>query len=81
MLICASCGGENQAGARFCNDCGAALATTLSYLLTAVIAWIFFRRVTMIRFGALIPRSEDVREARDAIRLLGRTARTLMRRR
>ena len=28
MLICASCGGENQAGARFCNDCGAALATT-----------------------------------------------------
>jgi class 3 adenylate cyclase/tetratricopeptide (TPR) repeat protein len=28
VLICASCGGENQAGARFCNDCGAALATT-----------------------------------------------------
>ena len=28
MLVCASCGGENQAGARFCNDCGAALATT-----------------------------------------------------
>ena len=28
MLTCASCGGENQAGARFCNDCGAALATT-----------------------------------------------------
>src|SRR5262245_33901891 len=28
MPICASCGGENQAGARFCSDCGAALATT-----------------------------------------------------
>jgi class 3 adenylate cyclase len=28
VLICATCGGENQTGARFCNDCGAALATT-----------------------------------------------------
>ena len=28
MLICASCGRENPADARFCNDCGAALATT-----------------------------------------------------
>jgi len=28
VLICATCGGENQAGARFCSDCGAALATT-----------------------------------------------------
>jgi class 3 adenylate cyclase/tetratricopeptide (TPR) repeat protein len=27
VLICASCGGKNQAGARFCNGCGAALAT------------------------------------------------------
>ena len=28
MLICASCGRENPIGARFCNACGAALATT-----------------------------------------------------
>ncbi|HEU4972037.1 MAG TPA: adenylate/guanylate cyclase domain-containing protein [Gaiellaceae bacterium] len=28
MLICTTCGGENPADARFCNDCGAALATT-----------------------------------------------------
>src|SRR5687767_10422152 len=28
MLTCASCGHENQAGARFCNGCGAALAPT-----------------------------------------------------
>ena len=28
MLICASCGRENPAGARFCNACGAALGTT-----------------------------------------------------
>jgi class 3 adenylate cyclase len=28
VLICASCGGQNQAGARFCNDCGAVLAAT-----------------------------------------------------
>jgi len=27
VLVCASCGGKNQAGARFCNGCGAALAT------------------------------------------------------
>ena len=26
MLICQSCGQENQPGARFCNGCGAALA-------------------------------------------------------
>ena len=28
MLICESCGRDNPAGARFCNSCGAALATT-----------------------------------------------------
>ena len=28
MLICASCGRDNPVGARFCNGCGAALATT-----------------------------------------------------
>ena len=27
MLICAICGRDNPEGARFCNDCGAALAT------------------------------------------------------
>jgi class 3 adenylate cyclase/tetratricopeptide (TPR) repeat protein len=27
VLICASCGHENRAGARFCNGCGASLAT------------------------------------------------------
>jgi class 3 adenylate cyclase len=27
VLICASCGRDNPAGARFCNGCGAALAT------------------------------------------------------
>jgi class 3 adenylate cyclase/tetratricopeptide (TPR) repeat protein len=30
VLICTSCGRENPADARFCNDCGAALATTAS---------------------------------------------------
>ena len=28
MLTCASCGRDNPSGARFCNGCGAALATT-----------------------------------------------------
>jgi class 3 adenylate cyclase len=28
VLICANCGRENPVDARFCNDCGAALATT-----------------------------------------------------
>jgi class 3 adenylate cyclase/tetratricopeptide (TPR) repeat protein len=31
VVICASCGRDNPVGARFCNECGAALGTTTSH--------------------------------------------------
>lgn len=41
---------------------GAAIVSSLSYTLTAVISLVFFRRVTGIRWGdALVPRREDLR--------------------
>jgi O-antigen/teichoic acid export membrane protein len=60
---------------------GAAIATTLSYILTSAVAWLFYRRATGLRFRALIPGRADIREARAALGLVSRTARTVMRRR
>jgi Na+-driven multidrug efflux pump len=52
---------------------GAAIATTLSYVLTTAVALVFFRRVTALRPRALVPEAADVREARAAaVALLGR---------
>ena len=52
---------------------GAAIATTLSYIITTAVAWIFFRRVTGLQLRQLVPRAEDLHEARDAATSLVRT--------
>jgi len=49
---------------------GAALASSLSYALTAVLTYVFFQRVTQIRMReALLPRAEDIADYGGLLRL------------
>jgi O-antigen/teichoic acid export membrane protein len=49
---------------------GAAIASSLSYALTAVLTYVFFQRVTRIRMReALLPRAEDVADYGGLLRL------------
>lgn len=56
---------------------GAALASTGSYIATTIVALFYFRRVTGLNVGALIPRGAELAD----YRLLGARIRTRMRRR
>jgi O-antigen/teichoic acid export membrane protein len=57
---------------------GAATASTFSYVLTTIVAWIFYRRVTGLPFRTLIPGRQDVREAWDSAVVLLRTGRAAL---
>jgi O-antigen/teichoic acid export membrane protein len=57
---------------------GAALASTISYTLTTLVAWVFYRRVTGLRFRTLIPGREDLREAWDSVVILARSGRAAL---
>jgi len=59
---------------------GAAVASTVSYTLTTLVAWVFYRRVTGLRFRTLIPGREDLREAWDSAVILARSGRAALRR-
>jgi O-antigen/teichoic acid export membrane protein len=49
---------------------GAAIASSLSYALTAVLTYVFFQRVTRIRMReALLPRAEDIADYGGLLRL------------
>ena len=57
---------------------GAAVASTISYTLTTIVAWLFYRRVTGLRFRTLIPGREDVRQAWDSAVVLARSGRAAL---
>jgi O-antigen/teichoic acid export membrane protein len=59
---------------------GAAVATTCSYTLTTIAAWIFYRRVTGIPFAQLMPRAAELRESRSAAAGAVRSLRDRLRR-
>jgi O-antigen/teichoic acid export membrane protein len=57
---------------------GAATASTISYVLTTIVAWIFYRRVTGLPFRSLLPRRQDLREARESVVVLARSGRAAL---
>lgn len=59
---------------------GAATATTASYLVTTIAAWIFFRRVTGLGADCLVPTRTELHDMRDAAGALLSQGRGMLRR-